>query len=1326
MSLIGLMLVLLASLCSPQLWAATCSSVFPASITGSSANQFDLSSVAWQNTPALGASNRSLGAGDHYFGGGGTFNDWTLAATGGASTRVFVNGSLSIANNSVLNAGGNPEDLILVVNGSLSLGNNVVINGFVYVTGSIGFGNNLQLDGAITAAGSTNSPGGSTSLNYNDAAIDLAGFGGLCSPATELRLSWSLDESAWTGAADEVVDSSGNALNGTVFNGADTADSAPALPAQNSLGTCAYGTFNSAANQYVQHVHNSLLTLQDSFTIGLWVKPSTLPASGLMSILSKDENYEFHLKPNGTVNWWWQTTGPNATREFDSNVALTPGQWSHVLIRFAPNDQRIYINGSLAGQASFSGTPLANSDPLQLATDQNFSGRYFNGQLDELRIYSGALSEAAISALASERHQCELALQCFNDDFARTSLGSDWAVASRGATTFTPTIDSARMRLTSNQGNVATSSTLQRLFPAAGNYIQLQFKHYAYNGSGADGIAVVLSDASITPQPGAFGGPLGYGTRGDAANPGFAGGWLGVGIDEYGNFSTEGGSPDDGPGQLNDSVAIRGSGSEATGYHYIAGTPANLNPAIDAAASTSAAPGHTYRITLDGRVDGQALVTVERDSGAGFVVLPNLDAVDVLASFGQAALPANLFLSLTGSTGGSTNIHELDDLQVCATTINPIAEQIDHFDFAYASPALTCSPQQVIVRACLNADCSSLYIDPVTVSLAPTGGWTASTPASVSGNVLSFSGGSAVLQLRNTTVGQVAVGALASTPTAKPNSQTTCSTANCLIDFLDSGFIFDVPTLLANKESADIGLFAVRKDDSTSACVPAFESGTRTLRFWSAYDDPNSGTRTVRVNGTPIAGSAPGSAVDLDFSAGARATIRVHYADAGLMTLNARYAPTAGDEAGLVMSGADQFVSKPAGLCVYSDSPNSDCAAGDAACSAFVAAGDGFRLGVRGASWEADGDADFCDNGSTPNYRQGDIALASSLVAPVGGAAAVLGTESLDIAAADAGEAILTSQSVSEVGVFTISATPAAGGYFAETVAAGISANLGRFYPASFDLVDPSLTPACGISTYAGLIAQPGPPVQAEKAGQGFAFSGSLSARNRAGAVTRNYTGDFAKLSGADIVYSDPGGMGIIAVSGSDLSAGSAGNGYFDYSANDAGFLLNTPRAPYDLAILTTATDSDGVTGSVLDSETSDFRLGQARIGNAHGSELQDLAVPFTAAYFTGSGYAPNPLDSCSDFAAVTLGTYQRSDSGSGVPTLGSGPYVALTGLGNYLLSAPGADSSGSLPLTYAAPAWLRFDWNGDGVLDDPSGLATFGIYRGAAPLIFRREVYGQ
>jgi len=1360
-----LVLFWISLLGAAPLWADTCSAVFPGSITGNSSSQLDLTGIAWQNSPTLTAADRNLTSGNHFYGGGSGGNGWALTTSDGPTTRVFVNGNLALANNSLLNAGGNPENLILVVNGSLSLGNNVQISGYVYVRGAVSFGNNLNLNGAITAEGAAGAPGGgNTSLSYAGGRIELLNPGNLCTVAPQLRLSWSLDELNWSGAAGEVLDASGNDLPGTVFNGAVTGNTTPALPTVNAQGTCRYGSFNTASSQYVQRAHSGLLTLQDNFSIGIWVRPRTLPASGLMSILSKDENYEFHLNPDGTINWWWQTTGPSATREFNSTTALAPGQWSHVLIRHAPGDQRIYINGNLAGQASFTGTPLANTDPLQLGADQSTAGRYFNGELDELRIYNSALSPAAISALVAERHPCELALQCFSDDFGRAGLGDDWAVASRGSTAFTPVINGGRMRLTSNQGNVATSSTLQRLFPAAGNFIQVQFRHYAYNGSGADGVAVVLSDATITPQPGAFGGPLGYGTKGTAATTGFAGGWLGVGIDEYGNFSTEGGPG--GPGRRLDSVAVRGSGSGTTGYRYIAGTPANLSPGIDSAGSTTPAPGHLYRITVDGRFTGAARLTVERDSGAGFVVLPNLDSINVLTAAGQASLPEDLYLSLTGSTGGSTNIHELDDLQVCAINIKPIAEQVDHFDFTYTSPGLTCSPQQVIVRACLNSDCSQLYSDPVSLTLAPTTGWTAQAPASLSnGNLLSFSGGSAVLQLRGNTVGARTLGVTASQPTAKPNSQTTCSTANCQIIFADSGFLFDVPNLLANKESADIQLRAVRKDNSTQLCVPAFEAGTRRVQFWSGYSDPVTGSRPVQVNDTNVAGSAPGTDIDLAFGPGAQATMRVRYTDAGLMTLNARYAPATGEEAGLVMTGTDQFVSKPYGLCLQRPAAItadlSNCNAAN--CAVFpggIRAGDNFPLTIRAVGWQADGEAltatQLCNgNVTTPNFRLVNIGLSSAVVAPSGGSN---GTVAPDLYNHALGNATLTNHSVSEVGVFTITATPSAGSYLdGETVSGGSSEPVGRFIPAFLSAQgSASLTPSCGSAfSYQG---QP----------MGFANDRqptlTVTAMNRNGGVTTNYDrGAFWKLAAPAVgTYSS-----ITGIPARDVRLTHQGTASLEVQGADNGDgartyrwtgeqLLYTPAStpssgdyPFEAKIRQTflaaslREDDQGQAvchGSGCQDFNYDFtsdtdnnlgsqvRLGRLRLGNAHGSELQGLGLPVVLeswqAVATGS-FQPEGLDTCT--TAVSLGAAQL-DQFSGNLAVGETTASLAWPLNptqrQVLMSAPGSGNDGSVQVSYpSAPSWLQYPWDG-ATRSAARGLASFGIYKGSAPVIYRRELY--
>lgn len=1211
------------------------------------------------------------------------------------------------------------------------------------------------------AYGNFNAPGYSTIFVNSPSTVT-----GICSPgstpANACRpvpvLYWALDESQWTGAAGEVLDSTPNGLSGAASNGATTARTAPALPTVDTQGTCGYGVFNAASSQYLQRADNNLLDLRGSFTIGLWVKPRSLPSSGLMSILSKDENYEFHLNPDGTVNWWWQTTGPTATRQFDSTQALSVGQWSHVLIRYAPGDQRIYINGNLAGQASFSGTPVVNGDPLQLGADQGLAGRNFNGELDELRIYGSALSDAQITALVAERHPCGLNLQCFSDNFNDGSLGDDWAVASRGATAFTPTVSAQRMRLTSNQGNVSTSSTLQRLFPAAGNYIQVQFKYYAYNGSGADGVAVVLSDASVTPQPGAFGGPLGYGTRGDAANPGFAGGWLGVGIDEFGNFSTEGGPG--GPGQRPDSVAIRGSGGSnyTSGYRYIAGTTAGLSPGVDSASSASAAPGHTYRITLDGRFSNQARVTVERDTGSGFVVLPNLNAVNVLAAANQqAALPSDFYLSLTGSTGGSTNIHELDDLQVCATDIKPIGQQIDHFELVYdtATP-LTCNPLPVTVRACANAACTQLYVDPVTVTLSPGAGWVGGMPRI-------FSGGQATFNLQVTTPGTVSLGVASSSPLAKPNSQTLCSSANCQVEFVDSGFFFSIPTQLANKESQLVTVTARRRNPDTQKCEPSFKSVKRNVSFWSDYLNPG----PTEIQGTPqmalryntaetapelvSTASATATVVPLDFDANAQAKIWVRYPDAGKLRLNASHFS---EEAYAV--GSASFVSKPYGLClqrpVSITGDLSNC--NGAGCAVFpggIRAGDSFPLSIRAVGWQADGEAltaaQLCSgNITTPNFRHAGIGLTSAVVAPSGGDNGVVTPLSYNHAL---GNVTSSAHSISEVGVFTVTATPPAGAYLdGETVSGGSSDLIGRFIPAYLSAEgSASLTPSCGSAfSYQG---QP----------MGFASSRqptlTITARNRSGVVTRNYDrGAFWRL-GDPAVGAYASITGIATLDARLASDGTAtlavaeadnGDGKRIYSWTGEHLLYQQAPLPsgddyrFDAKVeqrfpAAGLTDVDGAchgTGGACqdyvyafsDQPGSEVRLGRLRIGNAHGSELQSLSLPLVLESWqdvAGGSFQVEAEDTCTNLGTPALDMFTGNLAlGETTPTL-----VGLSaGGGSVSLSAPGAGNDGSVQVSFpASPSWLQYPWDGAN-RQLARGLASFGIYQGAAPLIFRRELY--
>jgi type IV pilus assembly protein PilY1 len=85
-----------------------------------------------------------------------------------------------------------------------------------------------------------------------------------------------------------------------------------------------------------------------------------------------------------------------------------------------------------------------------------------------------------------------------------------------------------------------------------------------YNGTGADGISFFLSDGSQSPTVGALGGSLGYScSNGNGTYDGVVGGYIGIGIDEFGNFSNPGDNTDTGPGFHPGRIGVRGAGSTA-------------------------------------------------------------------------------------------------------------------------------------------------------------------------------------------------------------------------------------------------------------------------------------------------------------------------------------------------------------------------------------------------------------------------------------------------------------------------------------------------------------------------------------------------------------------------------------------------------------------------------------------------------------------------------------------------------------------------------------------------------------------------------------------
>ncbi|MHA7810972.1 MAG: DUF6701 domain-containing protein [Marinobacter adhaerens] len=671
----------------------------------------------------------------------------------------------------------------------------------------------------------------------------------------------------------------------------------------------------------------------------------------------------------------------------------------------------------------------------------------------------------------------------------------------------------------------------------------------------------------------------------------------------------------------------------------------------------------------------------------------------------------------------------------------PSAEpEIDHFEIVHDGVALNCQPETVTIRACATADCNGpdgLFTDPVTATLAPANGW-------VDGNPVTFSGGVGQATLQNTTAGIVTLDVVGSQPSSRPQSVTLCdngsgslSSNQCRLEFFQAGLAFDVPDLISHRPSGAIQVQAVRQDEQSQACVPAFENVTRTVQFWSTYSDPGPAdrpaSRPVGVNGSDVSGNSGNpTALDLDFGPGGIAEIDVTYPDAGLMQLDARYSGSAAtDDEDLVMPGADQFRSRPAGLCVRT---GGECASGDSSCPLFVRADEEFDLSIKAVGWQSAADTDLCvGNPVTPNFLLSDIPLAASVFAPSGGEDGVFEPESYThTRSASATETVRAR--VSEVGVFEFSAVPAAGAYLGLTVDSGTSQPTGRFYPDRFSVVvDPGEFEA-GCSSGAPFTYT----------GQEFGWFSTpglaIEPLSLLGARTENYTAPgFLRLTDAgvartfpaqDATTADQAGNAMMLDSGVStgvLSVIAPGLLNYTYDLDDSFNYVKTAAtkiAPFgpDLPFtVDSITDTDGVSAGAAPysfTPLADFEIyyGRLAMENVYGPEnISQLRMPFRLDYWNGNRFALNASDSCTDWTTADI-----SNTANHHTLVGDSGDFSAGEAGPLILQPDG--SQGTDTLVWAVEEWLRDDLDGDGSLDDPFGLATFGVFRGHDRVIYWQE----
>jgi hypothetical protein len=221
------------------------------------------------------------------------------------------------------------------------------------------------------------------------------GLTSLISPAAW----WKLDDKANSKA---VVDSGPAGLTGTASQ--NTALMSVAGVRGNALafnGTSDYVRVspNASINQYGR----------SSFAVSAWIYPHSTGQGGSGRILSKRlAGYDFYLSGSNVINVYIPHTTKAAQRSSAIN-AITLNAWQHVIFVYNEDGDKavkLYINGVLqtngtnvAGQGTLSDDRRTN---LTLGRYNTSTIRYFNGFMDDVRIYNQALGEYQIDQLYNQ------------------------------------------------------------------------------------------------------------------------------------------------------------------------------------------------------------------------------------------------------------------------------------------------------------------------------------------------------------------------------------------------------------------------------------------------------------------------------------------------------------------------------------------------------------------------------------------------------------------------------------------------------------------------------------------------------------------------------------------------------------------------------------------------------------------------------------------------------------------------------------------------------------------------------------------------------------
>jgi len=206
---------------------------------------------------------------------------------------------------------------------------------------------------------------------------------------SSLVLAFNFDNVSSIGEnATNAVDLSMYGNNGTLVNGT----------AWTSQGRYGNALDFDGDNDWVDAGNSTSLDMNNSFSIEMWMKRRA-PSVSFVELLrrSSGDAYSLYNFANST-DMLVRFQDRTSVHHYGTSVNVPTGVWNHVVGIYDGLYLLFYLNGVLASNASIgSYTVMPGSNNLVIGRDDPNPGRFFNGTIDEVRVWNRSLSSAEVS-----------------------------------------------------------------------------------------------------------------------------------------------------------------------------------------------------------------------------------------------------------------------------------------------------------------------------------------------------------------------------------------------------------------------------------------------------------------------------------------------------------------------------------------------------------------------------------------------------------------------------------------------------------------------------------------------------------------------------------------------------------------------------------------------------------------------------------------------------------------------------------------------------------------------------------------------------------------